>query len=332
MTRPKAPTRGLVLGKFLPPHAGHLYMVDFACERADEVYVVVGTLAAEPIDGTQRFRWMQELCPRAKVLHLQDENPQAPSEHPDFWKIWRESLEAILPEPVDFVFASEPYGERLAKELGASFVAADLTRSVVPVSGTAIRADPFSNWRFIPPLVRPYFQTRVCVSGPESTGKTTLCERLAAHYDTRWVPEFAREYLEARKGDCKVEDMLPIARGQAALEDKLAPDAGDLLICDTSPVVTPLWSEFLFGEASDELEALARSRHYDLHLVLEPDVPWVADEVRYLRDQGEIFHQRYIDRLAGSGRKWVNIGGDWDTRFARACASIDALLAGQRRR
>src|SRR5688572_12742104 len=98
--------RGLVLGKFMPPHLGHLHLVEFARSWVAELVVVVGTLAREPIPGELRHRWMKELAPWAKVVHLTDENPQDPSEHPDFWEIWRASLKRVVPEPIDWVFAS----------------------------------------------------------------------------------------------------------------------------------------------------------------------------------------------------------------------------------
>src|SRR5262249_341183 len=146
--------------------------------------VVVGSLAGEPIPGALRHRWMSEIFPGVRVVHLTDENPQDPSEHPAFWDIWRESLLRVLPARPDYVFASEPYGPRLAAELGARFVMVDAARETFPVSGTAVRADPLAHFRHLPRCVRPYFVKRVSVFGPESTGKSTLARRLAAHYGT----------------------------------------------------------------------------------------------------------------------------------------------------
>ncbi|MFT5432935.1 MAG: HTH-type transcriptional repressor of NAD biosynthesis genes [Myxococcota bacterium] len=143
--------RGMVLGKFLPPHAGHLHLVDFAQNWVDELTIVVGTLAGEAIDGALRHRWMEELCPGASVVHLTDENPQHPSEHPDCWATWEASLRRILPDPVDLVFASEPNGQRVAEILGARFIPVDPGRLAQDVSGTAIREDPFGHWEFLPP-------------------------------------------------------------------------------------------------------------------------------------------------------------------------------------
>ncbi len=326
--RGRGPTRGLVLGKFLPPHLGHLHLVEFARGFADELTVVVGTLAREPIPGALRHRWMQELVPGARVLHLAEELPQDPSEDPRFWDLWRESLLRLLGgERPDFVFASEPYGARLALELGARFVPVDLARSAVPVSGTRIREDPLGHWDLIPRCVRPHFVKRVCVFGPESTGKTTLARRLAERFDTAWVPEYARTWLEARGGEPAFEDLVTIARGQVASEDALARNARGVLLCDTDPLLTTIWSEVLFGKVAPELEEIARARTYDLYLLLNVDVPWVKDPVRYLPDERRSFFERCRTRLEREERRYIIIEGPWAEREARAQAAVEAILS-----
>jgi HTH-type transcriptional regulator, transcriptional repressor of NAD biosynthesis genes len=181
-------TRGMVLGKFMPPHAGHVYLIEFARRFADDLSVVVGTLAAEPIAGELRYRWVRELFPDVRVIHLTDENPQYPEEHPDFWEIWRRSLVRVLPAPPELVFASEAYGPKLAEVLGARFVPVDTGREALPVSGTAVRADPLRHWAFLPRCVRPHFLKRVSIFGPESTGKTTLARALARRFGTVAAP------------------------------------------------------------------------------------------------------------------------------------------------
>jgi NadR type nicotinamide-nucleotide adenylyltransferase len=136
----------MVLGKFMPPHLGHVFLVEFAREYVKDLTVVVGTLKAEPIPGELRYGWMRELFPDVRVVHLTDENPQYPHEHPRFWDIWRDSLQRVLPVKPDYVFASEEYGAKLAEVLGAEFVPVDIARGAVPVSGTAIRNDPWTHW------------------------------------------------------------------------------------------------------------------------------------------------------------------------------------------
>jgi len=319
----------MVLGKFLPPHMGHVYLVEFARQWVEELTVVVGTLEREPIPGALRHQWMQELFPheRVRVVHLSDENPQEPHEHPEFWRIWRESLTRILPGPADLVFASETYGHRLAQELGARFVPADLARGAVPVSGTAIREDPMTHWAYIPECVRPYFLRRVCIAGPESSGKTTLASALADHYATTWVPEYARGFIEEMGDPSGVEDMVSIARGQVASERALERRATRVLFSDTDALATTLWSDFFFEDAPAIIDELARSQRYDLTLLLAPDVPYVEDPVRYMPERRQEFFERMQRALSDAGRQVVVLDGSFEARTERALEAVDELLA-----
>lgn len=317
----------MVLGKFLPPHNGHKYLVDFARSFVDELSVVVGTLAREPIPGELRHRWVREMFPDANVVHLRDENPQYPEEHPDFWEIWRRSLERVLPGRPDYVFASEDYGKKLAEILGAVFIPVDRARSIVPISATKVREDPFASWSFLPDCVRAHFARRICVFGPESTGKTTLARRLAERYDTVWVPEYARELLESKGGDLAYDDLEHIARGQVAAEEVLARRANKILFCDTDVLATAIWSHALYGRCDEWIEREANARGYDLYLLTDVDVPWVADVVRYLPNERESFRDRCIQALESRGRAFVRLSGTFDARFSEACRAVDAIVA-----
>jgi NadR type nicotinamide-nucleotide adenylyltransferase len=315
------------LGKFMPPHAGHQYLIDFARAYADDLAVVVGSLADEPIAGSLRFAWMQGLYPDLRVLHLQDENPQEPAEHPDFWDIWRTSLQKILPWRPDCVFASEDYGEKLAQVLGARFVPVDLGRTTIPISATAIRDDPWEHWRYLPACVRSHYAFRVCVFGPESTGKTTLSKSLASHLQTTCVPEYARTYLEQRGGRLEAMDLPAIARGQAASEDALVGQCNRFLVCDTDTLATQVWSEALYGHVDPVVESLARTRGCDLYILCDVDIPWVADRVRYLPDERREFFERCQKTLEGAGRHYVVVRGSREERLGTA---IEAISARQR--
>ena len=162
-------TKGLIIGKFMPPHLGHMHLIEQARRQVDELTILVCTLADEPISGDQRALWMSELRPDARVIHMTDPNPSEPHEHEEFWEIWADSILRRVPE-VDVLFTSESYGDELAKRIGAEHISIDPDRSTFPVSGSAIRQDPFKEGRFIPEVVRPYFVGRVVLTGSECVG------------------------------------------------------------------------------------------------------------------------------------------------------------------
>lgn len=326
MNDASAPRRGMVLGKFLPPHQGHVFLIDFARHFVERLTVVLEAPPEESIPGELRQRWLQEMFPDVEVVRLTDSNPQDPSEHPDFWNVWRKSLQRVLQGPIDCVFASESYGHRLAEVLEARFVPLDLTRACLPIRATQIRENPWKHWDYLPRCTRPYFARRVCVFGPESTGKSTLAADLARHFRTTAVPEYARIHLEEQGGDLAEADIGRIARGQVALEDALALNANRVLICDTDLVLTTIWSRWLFGGCEDWIEETAARRQYDLYLVTDVDVPWVADQVRYLPEERHSFFERCVATLESLGRPYVVIRGDWEARWQTARDAVAALL------
>ena len=317
---------GMILGKFMPPHLGHVYCVEFARRFVERLTVLVCTLDREPIPGRLRYEWMRELFPDCDIRHVTDDVPQEPADHPDFWAIWRDLIRRELGGSPDYVFASEPYGVPLAEVLGATFIPVDVARGLVPVSGTAIRADPLANWEYLPACVRSYYVKRVCVYGPESTGKTTLARDLARHYRTAWVSEFARGLLDPKGGRCDESDIPLIARGQMAAEDALARQANRVLFCDTDLITTIVWSDVLFGNCPAWIAEEADRRSYDLYLLLDVDVPWVDDAQRFLADRRREFFDRCETELVGRGRRYVVVRGTWQERFRAAVAAVDGVL------
>ena len=257
MTAGNKSGRGLIIGKFMPPHRGHVHLVDFARNYARDITVVVESVAGEPIDSALRYAWMQELAHGCHVHHLREHHPQQPSEHPDFWAVWTRTLHGIVGGDIDYLFASESYGRRLAAELSATFVPVDPARAAVTISGSELRAAPMTHWHALPACVRPYFVKRVCLFGPESTGKTTLAQQLARHFDSMAVPEYARTHLEAQAGKLAEHDLLAIVRGQVAAEEALARQANRLLFCDTDPLTTAIWSEVLYQRCDPAVTAAA---------------------------------------------------------------------------
>jgi NadR type nicotinamide-nucleotide adenylyltransferase len=318
---------GLVLGKFYPPTLGHCYLVDFARHYVRDLTVIVGTLEHEEIPGALRVAWMRELFPDVRVVHLTDDNPQYPDEHPDFWKIWRKSIRRHVPSGPDIVFASEDYGATLAEVLGATYVPVDHARVARSVCATAVRRDPMGHWDFLPVAVRPYFVRRVCILGPESTGKSTLAARLARHFNTVMVPEYARGLIDVCGGH-GLDHLFPtIVRGQAASEAALARQANRVLLCDSDALTTLLYRRLYVGDCPDYLRTAVEQERYDLYLLTNHDTPFVDDPQRHHPEARSWFFEQCTEWLQQRSASFVVLSGAWDARFEAARAAVDALIA-----
>jgi NadR type nicotinamide-nucleotide adenylyltransferase len=324
-------TRGLVLGKFLPYHAGHAHLIRTARAAVDELVVLVCSIESEPIPGPCRFAWVRDAHPDCRVIHVAEEAPQAPEDSPEFWPIWTDLI-ARYAGKVDVVFTSESYGDELARHVGARHVCVDRERSVVPISASAIRADPMRHWDFIPRVAQPYFAKRVALLGTESTGKTTLSQWLAKRFDTTWVEEYGRPYCETRPAlTLELIDFAAIAWGQVTWEEDGALGANRVLICDTELHTTATWSDIVVGARPPGLTEAARARHYDLVLLLsEEGTPWVDDGLRVLSGR-RAEHTRILrEELEAAGREYVVLSGSFAER-EREAERLVAQLIGEGR-
>ena len=334
---------GLVVGKFYPPHAGHHALVEAAAARCAAVTVVVAPSRRESIPLDLRVAWLREVhaaTPWVRFVGRYDDHPVDYAD-PAVWDLHCAVFaDALGGEPVDAVFSSEAYGEELARRFDAVAVCVDLDRRAVPVSGTAVRADPVAHWRRLSPPVRAWLVRRVVVVGAESTGTTTMAEALAAHYGTAWVPEYGRELTERKlaglrgvRSDATVfdvtwdrDDFREVVREQQAAEDAAARGSGPLLFCDTDARATAIWEERYLGSPSEAVRAAARRPA--LYLLTDHDgVPFADDGLRDGEHLRAWMTGRFRAELAGCGVPVVELRGSHEERLAVAVAACDALLA-----
>ncbi len=190
---------------------------------------------------------------------------------------------------------------------------------------------------------------KIVIIGPESTGKSTLCSLLAAHYHTTWCAEYAREYLLLNGTAYTFEDLLTIARGQLLLQEeaeqhiynttlangKLPPGivhparpGSKLLFIDTDMYVMKVWCEYVFGKCHQFILNEIVQRRYDLYLLCKPDIAWVQDELReYPDEQTRItLYHIYRDLLINQQVPWAEVSGNFEQRLKMGIAAVETMM------
>jgi NadR type nicotinamide-nucleotide adenylyltransferase len=164
---------------------------------------------------------------------------------------------------------------------------------------------------------------KVAITGPESTGKSMLSEQLAAHYQTAWVPEYAREYLEKLGRPYEERDILFIARGQVSGEERQLPQATRFLFCDTESLVTKIWSEVKYGRCDPWILDAIERHPYDLYLLCDVDLPWEYDPLREHPDQRQYLFDLYYNELKNRKYPFFVVRGTGPDRLANAVRIIE---------
>jgi NadR type nicotinamide-nucleotide adenylyltransferase len=167
---------------------------------------------------------------------------------------------------------------------------------------------------------------KVAITGPESTGKSTLSQKLAAHYNTVWVPEYARTYIEELDRPYTLQDLEAIAKGQLALEKELQEQAHDVLFVDTDLLVIKIWSEHAFGECPDWVLQQLKQQDYNLYLLMGVDLPWEPDPQREHPHLRQFFYDWYKRELKALQVPFVEITGQQASRLEQAQVHVDAML------
>ena len=179
---------------------------------------------------------------------------------------------------------------------------------------------------------------KIAIVGPESTGKSTLCEQLADHYHSLWCPEYAREYLSEHGMEYSYDDLLIIAEGQIALEEKylqLATGEGQRpnqgvypLFIDTDMYVMKVWCDFVFGKCHQYILDKILDQQYDLYLLCNVDILWIPDELREYPDleTRKKLYKIYLDIMINQTVPWTAISGNTEERLEKAIAAVEVIL------
>lgn len=318
---------GLIIGKFMPFHMGHKFLIDFALayQGITKLYVGCYTMPKEPIPGINRAQAIQNTYGQlVKVIHHDIVMPQEPADDPDFWNKWVNLIRQDVKETDLVIFASENYGQPLAEALGGRFVPVSVPRNVVGTSGTALRiqldimdryvTNRDSAWQLIAPEMRKYLTNTVTIFGSESTGKTTMTKILAQQTGGQFVPEYARSYLETVGTELTDQKLIDIANGQEAQDCAVLCHPNHKWIFRDTDLLTTVGYTKMYGKSFDpiDIEDLflrAAELTSDLYVVLDTDIPFEADPLRYGGDHRDSDTQYWIDLLEQFGAPYVVVSG-----------------------
>ncbi|WP_152052916.1 AAA family ATPase [Tautonia marina] len=321
---------GLTLGKFAPLHLGHQRVIDRALAQTDHLIVIVydapeTTTVPLPV----RAGWIRTLYPTVEVLEAWD-GPTIVGSTPEIMERHDDYLRKILDgRTITHFFSSEFYGEHVSKALGAVDCRVDETRTGVPISGTAIRTNPFTHRQFLSPEVYRDLVTRVAFLGAPSTGKTTIAKALAHTFKTCWMPEYGRSYWETHQQDRRLspEQLVEIAEGHLLREETLILDANRFLFVDTNVTTTFMFARWYHGRVHPRLAQMAdeSTRRYDLVFLCDDDIPYDDTWDRSGFANRTIFQKQTRADLLSRHIPFLTLSGTLDARIEKVSRILEGF-------
>lgn len=319
---------GLTLGKFAPFHKGHQLMIETAMKEVDELIVLIYDDPVIKISLATRAGWIRKIYPQVVVIEG-DNSPNDTGYTPEIMKIQEDYVLSVLGNrAISHFYSSEPYGVHMSTALNAINRQVDLSRTAIPISATKIREAPFKNKDFIHPIVYTDLITKVVLLGAPSTGKSTLAEKLALHFDTQWMPEYGREYWEKYQINKRLtlEDLLQIAKTHIEREDALALQSNRFLFSDTNAITTYLFSLDYHGTALTALENLAKiaENRHDIIFVCDTDIPYDDTWDRSGDVKRKEFQQKIIEDLKSRNLPYYLLKGTVEERIEQVSGVLSA--------
>ncbi|MBO9728695.1 MAG: AAA family ATPase [Chitinophaga sp.] len=323
-------TKAFVFGKFMPFHKGHEAMIHFALSHCDVLTVLICCSTQERLSAGLRKSWLDSTFhdnPRITIhTYVYDETllPNTSETSAAVSEVWAAAFKQLVPDH-QLVVTSEPYGELVAGFMGITHIPFNPERNLFPVSATQVRTDLPAAWAFLPDAVKSSLATKVVLLGTESTGKTTLTEKLSRHFNASAVMEAGRDIV-ADSNDFGISDLYLIAATHAARIRQMETGSSPLIIIDTDIHITLSYGEYAFGKTLDIDPVIYQANQADLYLYLNNDVPYFQDGTRLSeaeRNLLDLSHRRILD----SRRiPYEEITGNWEERFEKSVQLIEALL------
>ncbi len=315
-------SHGLTLGKFAPFHRGHQFLIETALAEVDRLTVIIyDEPTITPVPLPVRANWIRQIYPQITVVEAWDgptemgETPEIKRQHEDY------IIRDLGISGITHFYSSEFYGDHMSLALGAVNRLVNPDRTVIPISGTQIRTNPFLHRNYLHPIVYRDLIANIVVLGAPSTGKTTLTERLAEVYQTSWMPEYGREYWATHQVDRRLslEQLVEIAEGHLDREEICLQQANQYLFTDTNALTTWMFSQYYHQTALPrltELANLARSR-YDLVFVCDTDIPYDDTWDRSGEANRRVFQKQILSELHSRKIPYITLRGTLETRIAK---------------
>lgn len=320
-------SRGIVIGKFYPPHLGHNYLIDTALANCDEVDVLVVDNPEYHLPAERRAEWLRARHPRAHVRIIPDIN------NDDDSVAWAAHTMKFLGYAPDTVYSSEDYGDPWAYHMGARSIVVDKARGIVPISGTKVRQDFLQSWQYLSDETKAGLALRIVIVGAESTGTTTLARDLAAKLRVPWVPEIGRDYTESiltTDTPWTDEDFYRIGKLQQAYEAEMAARSDGVIVCDTNAVATELWQRRYMGRTTTRMWRIAACDKADLYIITGDEIPFVQDGIRDGEHIRHRMHRWFITHIKKTGVPYLVVAGTPEERVTAAYKAAQEMIRSKR--
>lgn len=322
---------GLTLGKFAPLHKGHQYMIETALGEVDKLIVVIYDTDVTDIPLGVRAGWIRALYPDVTVIEARG-GPKGYS-HERAYQVREEEFirSQIGNTRVTHFYSSEFYGEHMSRSLNAVDRRVDEARTIVPVSGSMIRLDPYAYREYLSLTVYRDMITSVVFMGAPSTGKSTLTEALAKKYNTTFASEYGRDYWTEHQVDRRIplESFDEIAVGHIEREDVQMHSARQYFFADTNAITTYMFSLDYHGCAPALLTQIAQQNasRYDLFFLCCDDIPYDDTWDRSGDVKRHVFQQQIITDLDTLNIPYIELRGSLDIRISK----VESVLAQYRK-
>lgn len=289
--------KGLIVGGFRPFHAGHEALIEYAKNNCDDLTILVGALLNEPIEYKYRLKWVLSTYLDDPTVNVVGDLIVEPKfENSDEKSKWWAKYVIERYGKFDRVFSSEAYGKVFSESLGAENWVFNQDRTIIPISATMIRNKPLTYWNYINNFAKDYFVKKIAIIGTESTGKTTMAQQLAEHYNTQWCAEVGRDLIPDTK-ECTIEDLKLVGVEHAKSIIKHTRLSNKLLFVDTDLNITKSYSKYLFNEIPDYPEWVEKANQMDLYIWLTSETPYINDGTRLPINERKLLEIEHIKQI-----------------------------------